>query len=279
MDLCLEALTAADVEAPQLAAIAAANGLQSISVFTHPVGGGRHDLIGDTPTRRETRLRCRESGVKVLMVDGLRVSAFATDAQIDALEGALESASWLGARQVNTITFTTPEERQAVGQTELERRLLDRFHRFCDIADQYPLKVLTELSARMALQSVPMGARFAQQLDRGVCLVVDALHFHRNSGDCTQLTEAARWIRHSQLCDAPAFMPVEHQREEALSYRLSPGEGALPLLDMLRALPPQASFGIEVPRQDLIAAGVPAEERCRRAIEATRALLTRAFER
>ena len=277
MDLCLEALTAADVEAPQLAAIAAANGLQSISVFTHPVGGGQHDLVGDTPTRRETRHRCRELGVQVLMVDGLNVSAFATDAQIDALEAALESAAWLGARQVNTITFTSPEERRAIGQTELEQRLLDRFHRFCDIADQYPLKVLTELSVRMALQSVPMGARFARQLDRGVCLVVDALHFHRNYGNCTELVAAERWIGHSQLCDAPVFMPIEHQREEALSYRLSPGEGALPLLDMVRALPPQATLGIEVPRADLIAAGVSAEERCRRAIEATRALLAAAY--
>ena len=273
MDLCLEALTAADIEAPQLAAVAARNGLRSITVLTSPIGGGRHDLVGDTPTRRETRQRCHELGVEVLAVDGLGVSAFATDAQIDALERAVESAAWLGAKQVNAITFTSPEEREAIGQAELERRLLDRFHRFCDIADRYPVKVMTELSVRMALQSVPMGAQFVERLGRGVRLVVDALHFHRNYGVPSQLIDAAPWIGHCQLCDGPASMPPERQREEALSYRLNPGEGALPLLDFVRALPGETTFGIEVPRQDLIDAGVSADERCRRAIEATRALL------
>lgn len=273
MTLCLEALTAADVEAPILVEIAATNGLNRISVFSAPLGGGRHDMVGDTPTRRETRDRCEALGIRIALFEGIALPPFATDEEVDDTQARLESAAWLGAEAVNVTTWTSPADRDAVGDEEIEARLLDRFHRFCDLAGEFELQVFTELSVRMALQTVPRGAAFVETLGRGVRLVIDALHFHRNDGDAAQIVAAAPWIGHCQLCDGPAFMPSELQREEALKSRLYPGEGDFPLIELVRALPLDVSLGIEVPRQDLIDAGVPAEARCRNAIEATKILL------
>jgi hypothetical protein len=55
--------------------------------------------------------------------------------------------------------------------------------------------------------------------------------------------------------------------------RLVPGEGELPLLDILKALPPEVVIGLEVPRLSLAEAGVSHADRMRPCVQAARGLL------
>jgi sugar phosphate isomerase/epimerase len=77
-----------------------------------------------------------------------------------------------------------------------------------------------------------------------------------------------------QLCDAPAERPrdVETLLYQARAERLMPGDGALDLRGILRAVPRDAPISIEIPMHDL-ARTVPAVERTRRMLLKTRALL------
>jgi hypothetical protein len=57
--------------------------------------------------------------------------------------------------------------------------------------------------------------------------------------------------------------------------RMVPGEGELPLFDMLTALPRDRVIGLEVPLRRAAEAGVGPRERLRRCVEAARSLLAR----
>jgi hypothetical protein len=62
--------------------------------------------------------------------------------------------------------------------------------------------------------------------------------------------------------------------EEAIFERMVPGEGELPLLDILSALPAGIVIEIEVPRRSLALAGVGPIDRLRPCVEAARRLLS-----
>jgi hypothetical protein len=75
------------------------------------------------------------------------------------------------------------------------------------------------------------------------------------------------------ICDAVAAIPSESADliREARTGRLLPGEGALPLRDLVAALPPTIPLSIEAPVR--ASAGLPALERAQRAYRSMRALL------
>ena len=78
-----------------------------------------------------------------------------------------------------------------------------------------------------------------------------------------------------QLCDAPREPIIEDYLEEAVLERMVPGEGELPLFDMLAALPRDRVLGLEVPMRREAEAGVGPHERLGRCVQAARALIAR----
>jgi hypothetical protein len=61
--------------------------------------------------------------------------------------------------------------------------------------------------------------------------------------------------------------------DEAMHERQIPGEGELPLVSILRNVRPDVVVSGEVPLRSLEKAGVSAEERVRRIVDATRRVL------
>ncbi len=70
-------------------------------------------------------------------------------------------------------------------------------------------------------------------------ILVDLLHVARSGGTPADLARLpVSLIGHVQLCDAPlASPPYEALPQEARESRLPPGEGELPLVEMMNALP------------------------------------------
>jgi hypothetical protein len=62
--------------------------------------------------------------------------------------------------------------------------------------------------------------------------------------------------------------------EEAMFERMVPGEGELPLHNILSALPPGIVIELEVPRRSLALAGVSPIDRLRPCVDAARRLLS-----
>jgi sugar phosphate isomerase/epimerase len=84
--------------------------------------------------------------------------------------------------------------------------------------------------------------------------------------------EPAR-IGYVQLCDGPLEASEEMYWHEAAAERLCPGEGEFPLSEIIALAPPGRAVSLEVPNDRLRAEGVPAAERARRAVGATREFL------
>ena len=86
-------------------------------------------------------------------------------------------------------------------------------------------------------------------------------------------------IASAQICDGPAHPSHEQYAYNALYERQLPGEGELPMVDFLAALPPHVTVGVEVPLKSLADQGIPPLERARRALTATRRVLAEAEQR
>jgi len=107
-------------------------------------------------------------------------------------------------------------------------------------------------------------------------VIVDALHFSRSGGLPAHIGQAdPALFRYAQICDASADMPgptdTPNLIREARTGRLLPGEGVLPLAELVAALPEGIPLAIEAPSR--ASADLPALERAKRAYRALSALL------
>ncbi|HUQ73077.1 MAG TPA: TIM barrel protein, partial [Burkholderiales bacterium] len=103
-------------------------------------------------------------------------------------------------------------------------------------------------------------------------LLVDAIHFFRAGDTLADLAKVPReYLHYVQLCDAWAERPSDMQEiiRQARGDRLFPGEGGLDLRGLLRALPANIPLSLEVP----VAQKMAPQERARRAMDATKAIL------
>src|SRR6266850_2039631 len=137
------------------------------------------------------------------------------------------------------------------------------------------LEVSARLGARYVLvMSAEPGEARTQRTNASV--LIDALHFSRSGGLPAHVAQAdPALFRYAQICDAGPDMPRPDDTpaliREARTGRLLPGEGVLPLRELVAALPPDLPLAIEAP--DRTTAGLPALERASRAYRALTALL------
>lgn len=255
--LCLEFLTAVDLDAPSFITLAAKHGFQRVSLLVNPMPPYQDfDLLGDTAARRETRQRCDDLGVTVDMIEAFNIQA---DTDATSFAPAMESGKVLGNGIINLLP-----------RDEDEARVEDCFARACELADTFGFRVMTELSRRATLKTPSQAVRFFQRIGRpDVRILLDTLHFFRYCGTLEDVRAHRDWIGRVQLSDGPAEMPLADQLTEARQHRLIPGDGDLPLRSLLAEMPAGISIGIEVPNRDF-----STDERVRRSREATLALLS-----
>jgi sugar phosphate isomerase/epimerase len=105
-------------------------------------------------------------------------------------------------------------------------------------------------------------------------VLVDAMHLMRSGGRAAELAALdPALIGYAQFCDVPLQRTDMSYADEAKYERMVPGEGELPLLDILDALPRELVIGLEVPQRGLAEAGVGPHERLGRCVTAARELL------
>jgi len=219
------------------------------------------DVVGDTSLVRELRQLLADTGVFVLDIEILRLTP---NVDVRAFLPVLETGAALGAHYV-----------LVAGNDPLESRLIDRFGQLCDLAAPLSLSPYLEAMPWTDVRDVAQAARVVEGAGRtNAGVLVDPIHFDRAAGTLAQLAAIApQRLGYLQFCDAPAERPadIEELLRQARSDRLLPGDGALDLRALLRAMPPEAPLSLEIPL--CRPAGLPAHERARRAIDRTRRLL------
>jgi sugar phosphate isomerase/epimerase len=243
--------TMIEVAPPDLVELASAVGFAAVSLMLQFPAGGRgpsYPMRGDTVMRRETKRRLDDTGVVLADASTCRLEP---DTDVEEFRPMVESAAFLGARQIN-VNGNDPDE----------GRLTERFAALCAMADDYGLLAGIEFQMISQVRTVSDALNLiARSGAPNAAVTVDSLHLARSGGqpaDVARLDPAQ--IAYVQLCDGPAYLDPDRYPWEAGTERMLPGQGDLPLRALVEVLPADTVVGAEVPSQSRRDAGVSPEQ-------------------
>ncbi|WP_320202174.1 sugar phosphate isomerase/epimerase family protein (plasmid) [Agrobacterium sp. rho-13.3] len=157
---------------------------------------------------------------------------------------AFEAGQRLGARYL-----------LAVGNDPEPNRQHENFQALCEAAELYDLKVGLEFISYCQINSLQKAADVVVKSGRSNAgLIIDSLQFFRSGMTPSDLTpEIAARVLYAQICDARLEAPatIDEKRFEAREDRLLPGDGELPIRELMAALPPYIPMSLEAPTQTL----------------------------
>ena len=253
----LAALTVLELPHHEQVSAAAQAGYSHVGLRLIPVAG---QPVIHALDAFEVERRLADTGVGVLDVEVFRLTP---QTNVGEFEAAMATAQRLGATDLLVH-----------GADSNEARLIETFGRLCDLAAGYGLSANLEPMPWVDVSNLAKAMRILDGAAReNGGLLVDAIHFFRAEDSLQALAKVPRkFLRYTQLCDARPERPADLQEiiRQARSDRLFPGEGGLDLHGLLAALPAGLPLSLEVP----VSRKLEPLERARRALDATRAILT-----
>lgn len=230
--LSLAQLTVDPVSIPDLIAAAGKAGFDAVNPRVRAVADKGPSVIAV----KEIKQRLDDSGLLALALTGFW---FTPETNPKDIESMADAAAALRAPFI-----------QSVINDDDESRALSNFSRACEIAAERKLTIAIEFLGYVAVPSLAATIRFIKasgQHNAGVCL--DALALAR-AGETPAEVAAVdpKLICYVQICDGLRKSPPRDQlRDEARGRRLHPGEGELPIAELLDALPQDIPIDVEAP--------------------------------
>ena len=241
--LGLAHLTALELSPPALVTAAARAGFASVGlrfVPATPNGPAFPTRVG-TEAHRALKQILATEGVRVGDIEFIQLTP---EIDVQAFAGVFEAAADLSAVSV-TVS----------GDDHDHARLTAHFAELCDLALAFGLRVDLEFMRWRAIGALLQALAIVRQAGKSNgAILVDALHLTRSGGKAADLISISdEWLRATQICDAVAVAPATEAAiiAEAREGRLPPGEGSLPLGDLLEALPADISLSVEMPMPTL----------------------------
>ncbi len=231
-----------------------------------PAVGIWYDPETWTPaTTIEIRDRIADAGLVALDIEVIWLKPGPDD---PAHFAAIDAGAEIGARNVLVVSSEPDPARTA-----------EKLARLSDHAAAAGMRVCLEFAAFTTAGNVQSALAI---LDTGGCehvgLLIDPLHLTRTGGSPADLAAIDPYrFPYAQFCDAPASGPppsdVPAIIHEALDLRLMPGDGALPLTELLAVLPRDTPLSVEL-RSAALRDGYPDPvERAKALLAATRGWL------
>jgi sugar phosphate isomerase/epimerase len=217
--------------------------------------------LKDVKLRRDMLAAMNHRGVKITLGDGFLVMP---GTEIGTFTGDLDVLAELGVPRINVVSLD-PD----LGRT------FDQFAILTELAAQRGIQTVVEPVPGLTVGDLPTAMAALQHVARSdFRLLIDTMHLVRSgSGAADVVAIDSDLIGYAQLNDTTLRPRGDNYMEEAMFERMVPGEGELPLGDILAALPPDIVIEIEVPRRSLALAGVSPIDRLRPCVEAARRLL------
>lgn len=255
-------LTALDARPEGLIRAAAAAGFQGVGLRVLPPrhAPGLYPVAGDPVWCRELRKLADDAGIRVFEAESF---AMDHDSDVAAMEPGLEAAAVLGASVL-----------VSGGADPHEARLTENYARLAELAAGYGIVMAIEFMPSRPMKTLSDARRVMARVGHpNARLLIDVLHLCRSGSALAELaTLTADQISHVHLCDAPAPHPGQAGlTAESREGRLYPGEGGLPVVEILAALPRDVPISLEAPHRDQ--QHLAPEERIARAGAATLAFL------
>jgi sugar phosphate isomerase/epimerase len=229
----------------------------------NPHGYGPWSLRDDAALRGEVKAALAGEGVALSLGEGFLIWP---SAGMEIVEGDLDLFAELGCERVNVVVVE-PDRSAAV----------DQLGSFARLANQRGLKGTLEFMPGTVFGDFAAALAARTEVgDSNLSLLVDTMHFGCSGSSSAQLAACdPAAIGYLQICDArlDAFDDMAAYGQMAKHNRLPPGEGELPLQEILAAAPRDLPVGIELPRLALAEQGVSPHERLAGAVATTRRML------
>lgn len=180
----------------------------------------------------------------------------------------IDAAAAIGARHVLVAS-----------RLPVSPAVVERFGALCDRAAAVHITLVLEFLPIFAIRTLAEALSVVSDAGRANAgVLVDTLHLARSGGTLADLaaTDPAL-LPYIQLADAPAVPPDATMRgllHEAIDARLLPGEGGLPLVDVLRVVP-HVPVSVELRSVALRTTYVDPVERARVVLAATHSVVSR----
>lgn len=267
--IILHQLCATGVAPAEFVRLAAENDCAGVTMFAYNGNATLPDsntgLSYPTPitaaSRGEVRQALADCGVSL---DGIEFFPITGEVDFALYKPALELGAELGARRAVGHVFIL-DDVQAV----------DRLGEFCDLAAGFGLNFTSEFCPLTAGNPSLGRARWlVDQVGRDTFGIgIDMLHTVRSGATAADLAALdPRYFGIVQICDAIGAGPsTDYIRD--VHNREVPGQGDLPLEELLGAVPAGQPIEAEVPAAHRRAAGVTAAEHVRDVVAGTRAVL------
>lgn len=265
--VAIEFISVLSLPPVEMVALAAELGCRYIGLGLEPMVGNPHgyapwSLRQDRQLRRDTRQALADHGVEISLGEGFLVRP---GADIRASAGPdLEAMRELEVRRINVVSIEPDFGRN-----------VEQFGALLELARPLGMEATLEFGPLFGIRNLASALEALQAVGSAdFRLLVDVLHLVRSGAGAADLAalEPGR-VGYVQICDVPLVSSFERYMEEARNERLAPGQGELPLLELLQALPREVVVGLEIPMLAQAQAGVGPRERLQGAVTATEELL------
>jgi sugar phosphate isomerase/epimerase len=212
--------------------IAARAGYDGIGFRLYPSPGMQFfPIVGDDALMRDVRKAIGDSGLNVY---DILTCYLQPDMDLDAMKRAHEFGAELGASYALVI-----------GDDEDWGRMVDNFGRLCDNAAQFGLICSLEAPVnRRRLTTLELNLKLIEDGGReNAVLCIDPVQFYRAGHRFDMLKSVdPRLLPYTQICDA--------ETETPMAPYCMPGEGRVPLREMLDIMPPGLPLSLEYHHRD-----------------------------
>lgn len=238
-ELGLEYLSVFGMPLPDYVALAADLGCDFVSVNYGGAANAPDRLSGEslrasTAQRRGLADALAAHGMRLGLVEGFTI---APGRSVADHADELDAVARLAARSICAVSLEKDP-----GRSNAELAVL------AELCAERGLLLTTEVGAGVMRNFQVAATAWHNVAQPNFALLVDAMHFFRRGGtpgDLRSVPESA--IGHLQLCDVPMRAPFDSYMEEALFERRAPGDGDLPLAELLAGVPATVPVGLEVP--------------------------------
>ncbi len=218
-------------------------------------------LRDDTRLRRNLLAVMDDRGVSISLGEGLLI---APGVEVRSYAADLDVMAELRIPRINTVSLE-PDRARA----------FDELATLTALAAERGIATCIEPVVGLSIADLPSATAAVDYVNRDeLSLLIDTMHVARFGASADDLRSIpAERIGYIQLSDTTLQKRMKHYAEEAMFERMAPGDGELPLLDMLRALPQDRVVGLEIPMRSRAEAGVSARDRLLPCVESAKSLL------
>lgn len=266
MNIAIEPQTTFMMPPDQFVHLAADLGCDAVGIMLashgwNPEGWEPWSLRDDVELRKRFAGALEERGVSISLGDGFQIlpGKEAKDAEAD-----LDLIRELGATRINTGSF----------EPDLGRAH-DQFAQLVAMATYRGMVTTLEFAPPHTIGNLTLALEAVRTVGRidDFKLLIDTMHFVRSGSSIDELAALEpRTIGYSHLSDN-TIEPRNPTYREDSQDRMPPGEGELPLRELISIIPEDVPISVEVPMRTRAEAGMSTADRVRAAVDAGRRLV------